>query len=102
MRYHRYSVLLEPDIEEPHRYNVRVPALPGCRTYGESVDDALANAAEAITGYVAVLLESGEPVPIEQHPALAATVAVPVDPEVLSDNGVVATVGVGGESPSVD
>jgi len=50
MRYHRYSVLLEPDAEEPHRYNVRVPALPGCRTYGESVDDALANPAEAIAG----------------------------------------------------
>lgn len=87
MRYHRYSVLLEPDIEEPHRYNVRVPALPGCRTYGESVDDALANAAEAIAGYVAVLVESGEPVPIEQNPALAATVAVPIAASTRADDG---------------
>lgn len=93
MRYHRYSVLLEPDVEEPHRYNVRVPALPGCRTYGESVDDALANAAEAITGFVAVLVDSGEPVPIEHHPTLVATVAVPVAHAVLADDRVVAMVG---------
>jgi hypothetical protein len=39
---YQFTVLLEPDREEPHRYNVRVPALPGCLTYGESVDDALA------------------------------------------------------------
>ncbi len=78
MRYARYSVLLEPDAEEPHRYNVRVPALPGCRTYGESIDDALTNAAEAIAGYVAVLVEAGKPVPTEYHPALVAMVAVPM------------------------
>lgn len=77
MRYHRYSVLLEPDAEEPHRYNVRVPALPGCRTYGESIEDALANAAEAITGYVAVLAASGRPVPVEEHPVVAVSVTIP-------------------------
>ena len=46
-KYH-FSVVLEPDREEPERYNVRVPVLPGCLTYGESIEDALANAREAI------------------------------------------------------
>jgi predicted RNase H-like HicB family nuclease len=50
MRYERYTIIIEPDEEEPHRYNVRVPALPGCFTYGESIEDALANAVEAIQG----------------------------------------------------
>jgi predicted RNase H-like HicB family nuclease len=72
-----FTVLLEPDHEEPHRYNVRVPLLPGCRTYGESVDDALANAREAITGYLAVLTASGAAVPVEEHPVIATTVVVP-------------------------
>lgn len=78
MQYNRYTVLLEPDEEEPHRYNVRVPALPGCLTYGESIEDALANATEAITGYVAVLVGAGEAVPVEDHPVIATSITVPV------------------------
>lgn len=78
MRYERYTVIIEPDEEEPHRYNVRVPALPGCLTYGESIDDALSNAVEAIQGYVAVVVADGDPVPIERQPSLAATIAVPL------------------------
>ena len=78
MRFERYTVILEPDEEEPHRYNVRVPALPGCLTYGESIDDALSNAVEAIQGYVAVVVADGEPVPIERYRPLAATIAVPL------------------------
>jgi predicted RNA binding protein YcfA (HicA-like mRNA interferase family)/predicted RNase H-like HicB family nuclease len=72
-----FTVLLEPDHEEPDRYNERVPALPGCRAYGESVDNALANAREAITGYLAVLLASGGAVPVEEHPVIATTVVIP-------------------------
>jgi antitoxin HicB len=73
-----YTVVIEPDEEEPHRYNVHVPALPGCLTYGESIDDALANAIEAIRGYIAVVVADGEPVPVETHPTIAATIAVPL------------------------
>jgi antitoxin HicB len=78
MRFEHYTVIIEPDEEEPHRYNVRVPALPGCLTYGESIDDALSNAVEAIQGYVAVVVAGGEPVPVERYPAMAATIAVPL------------------------
>jgi predicted RNase H-like HicB family nuclease len=79
MRSYHFSVVLEPDREEPHRYNVRVPALPGCLTYGESVDDALANAREAITGYVESLIAHGEPVPVDEHPVIATTLTVSAD-----------------------
>jgi predicted RNase H-like HicB family nuclease len=75
MRYERYTIIIEPDEEEPHRSNVRVPALPGCFTYGESVEDALANAVEAIQGYVAIVVAGGEPVPVERQPTMAATIA---------------------------
>jgi antitoxin HicB len=78
MRYH-FTVVLEPDREEPGRYNVRVPALPGCPTYGESVDDALANAREATALYVEGLIADGLPVPVEEHPIIATTVSVTPD-----------------------
>jgi antitoxin HicB len=79
MSHYQFTVILEPDREEPHRYNVYVPVLPGCLTYGESIEDALANAREAITGYVEVLIKSGEAVPIETHPVIATTIVVSPD-----------------------
>lgn len=81
MRSHlaQYIIVIEPDEEEPHRYNERAPALPGCLTYGESVEDVLGNAVEAIQGSVAVLVGAGEPVPIEQQARIAVSPAdVPV------------------------
>ncbi len=62
-------VVLEPAWEEPSRYNVRVSALPGRFTYGESIEDALVNDREAITGYVESLVADGEPIPAESHPS---------------------------------
>lgn len=44
-------------------YTALVPSLPGCITWGENVEHALAMAKEAIEGYIAVLQEEGEPVP---------------------------------------
>lgn len=55
-----YRVLLN---EEPEGgFTVTVPALPGCITYGETVDLALSMAKEAIEGYIALLKDKGEPV----------------------------------------
>jgi|tagenome__1003787_1003787.scaffolds.fasta_scaffold20532398_1 antitoxin HicB len=95
MRYEHYTVVIEPDEEEPQRYNVHVPALPGCLTYGESIDDALANAVEAIQGYVATVVSLGAEVPIERHPSIAATIAVPlIDvPEQLKTGALTAAAG---------
>ncbi len=74
----RYSVVLEPDEEEPHRYNVRVPALPGCLTYGESIEDAITNATEAIAVYLESLAEDGLPPPGERTAVVTTTIAMPV------------------------
>ena len=42
---------------------VSVPDLPGCYTQGESREEALANAKEAIGLYLETLEEAGEPLP---------------------------------------
>jgi antitoxin HicB len=46
-------------------YTVIVPALPGCITYGETLDEALFMAKDAITLYLESLSEHGDPIPTE-------------------------------------
>lgn len=73
----RYTVLLYPEPEDGG-YSVLVPSLPGCVTQGETVEEALARAREAIAGHVATLEELGEDVPEEELPPLVAAVDLPV------------------------
>lgn len=44
-------------------YTAMVPSLPGCVSWGETVEHALEMIREAIIGYVEVLKEEGEPIP---------------------------------------
>lgn len=53
-----FDVVLEQD--EDRVWVVTVPALPGCFTQGDTREEALANAKEAI----ALHLESARPIPI--------------------------------------
>ena len=50
---------------ETHRtdYGVTVPDLPGCVSAGDTLEQALANAGEAILGHLEVMVEDGRPVP---------------------------------------
>ena len=56
-----YRIVLRKEPEGT--YTATVPALPGCITWGETVEHALEMAKEAIKGYIEVLQEEGEPVP---------------------------------------
>lgn len=58
---YNYKILLNK--EEEGGYMVTVPALPGCITQGDTVDEALAMAKEAIELYVEELQSRGEPIP---------------------------------------
>lgn len=60
-----YRVLLNREPEGG--YTVNVPALPGCITYGETIDEAITMAREAIELYVESLVAHGEPVPDETN-----------------------------------
>ena len=66
---HTYSIVLDPD--EPSGYSVSVPMLPGCFTQGETVEECVANAREAIELYLEDLVATGESIPEEsEHPQL--------------------------------
>jgi antitoxin HicB len=60
----RYTVVLEPDVDDGG-YTVSVPALPGCFTEGDTVEEALENAEDAIRALLEYLQESGKPIPEE-------------------------------------
>ena len=56
----KYTIILEPDPEEGG-YTVTVPALPGCITQCETIEQCIERAQEAITGYIESLEALGEP-----------------------------------------
>lgn len=58
---HTYKILLQKEPEGG--FTVTVPALPGCITYGDNIDEALAMAKEAIELYLDELKERGEKIP---------------------------------------
>ena len=58
-----YTTLFEPAAEGG--YVAYVPTLPGLVTQGESLEEAMEMARDAIEGYLAVLKEDGEKIPLE-------------------------------------
>ena len=58
----RYTVLLEP--EEDGGFVVSVPALPGCISQGDNLEEALANIREATSLYIEDCREAGDPLPV--------------------------------------
>jgi len=50
------------------------PSLPGCISQGMTKEEAIANAKEAIRGYVAALEEDGLPVPPERFDTFVVAV----------------------------
>ncbi len=68
MSEYRYTIILEPDPDE-EGYTVTVPALPGCVTQGETIEEAIVMAKDAIRLFIETLMAEGQPVPQElEHP----------------------------------
>lgn len=77
----QYTVILEWD-SEVGSYSAVVPALRGCASMGRTVDEALANAREAIELYLEVLRDEGRPIPEDTAPqVIRIDVASPADPK---------------------
>ncbi len=58
-----YNVKLEPQPEGG--YTVSVPALPGCISEGETIDETLRNIQEAIEGCLISMVKRGKEIPLE-------------------------------------
>ena len=59
-----YRILLRQEPEGG--YTVIVPSLPGCVTYGDTVEEAIEMAKEAIELYIESLKEHGEEIPTDE------------------------------------
>ncbi len=75
MSEYRYTIILNPDIDEGG-YTVTVPSLPGCVTQGETLEEAIAMARDAIRLHIESLIEDGQPVPEEQEHLQAIVINV--------------------------
>ena len=62
----QYSVVMFTNAEEGGFW-VDVPALPGCYSQGESVDESLQNVTEAIELYLEVLRDEGREAPVDSE-----------------------------------
>jgi predicted RNase H-like HicB family nuclease len=65
MKQHTYRILLNKEPEGG--FTVTVPTLPGCITYGATMDEAIVNAKEAVELYLESLAAHGEPIPTEEN-----------------------------------
>lgn len=69
-----YSVVVHT--AEEGGFWVEVPALSGCYSQGDSMDEALANAREAIALYLEALREEGRDVPKDEDVVFKVAVTV--------------------------
>jgi predicted RNase H-like HicB family nuclease len=58
-----YRIIIEPD--EKGTYHAYVPALRGCHTWGESIEEAKKNIRDAMSLYIESMLDMGEKLPEE-------------------------------------
>ncbi|MFQ6089271.1 MAG: type II toxin-antitoxin system HicB family antitoxin [Candidatus Methanofastidiosia archaeon] len=64
MRLLSYRIMMRKEPEGG--YTVIVPSLPGCVTYGDTIEEAIEMAKEAIELYIESLKEHGEEIPTEE------------------------------------
>jgi antitoxin HicB len=67
---YRYNIMLRPEPEGS--YPALVPALPGCVTYGQTVDEAREMARDAISACIASLRKHKDPVPTDEDTLVAS------------------------------
>lgn len=65
-----YQIMLRPEPEGG--FTVTVPSLPGCVTYGKTLEEARDMAKDAITAYLASLKKHHEAIPQDGDTLLAS------------------------------
>ncbi len=75
MTNYQFTVVIEPD---EHGFHAFVPALPGCHSFGDTVEEAQANIHEALELHVEAMVEDGEPVPMQQDPVFITRISIPI------------------------
>ena len=72
---YQFTIVIEPDEDVYHGY---VPALRGCHTFGDTVEEVRANLLEAIALHLECLQSAGESFVGEPEPMFITRLSVPV------------------------
>ena len=72
---HQFTVIIEQDDDAFRAY---VPTLPGCHTFGATVEEAQSNIVEAIALHIECMQKDEESIPIEREPLFITRLSVPV------------------------
>lgn len=76
-----FRAIIEPDEGGFHGY---VPALPGCHTCGNTIEETKENLKDAISLFVASLLDDGKSIPqeelVEFYPTITTQDLLQIDP----------------------
>lgn len=72
---YQYTVVFEP--AEEGGFIVNVPALPGCVTQGENLEEAMLMAKDAIECYLSVLKEEKQDIPSEPEGTFITKISIP-------------------------
>ena len=67
-REYAYTVVIHPGDKKEGGYWAEVPALRGCNTQGETYQETIENAKDAIRVYLEMLRKLNEPIPAEKQP----------------------------------
>ena len=89
----RYPIAIEPGTEMS-AFGIVVPDLPGCFSAGDSLDEAMTGAEEAVAAWIDATLDAGESIPaptsldaLRKNPDYAGWTfgVVTIDPALLDD-----------------
>ena len=61
---YNYTIIYEQ--EDKGGYHAFCPTLPGCHSYGSTIEEARKNIKEAVEAYIESLQKDGEPIPEEK------------------------------------
>jgi predicted RNase H-like HicB family nuclease len=76
MKVLNYSVKIHA--AEEGGFWTEVPALPGCFTQGETLDEVRVMAKEAIEGFLEMLVRHGKGIPVEDNQDVVGTLEIQV------------------------
>jgi predicted RNase H-like HicB family nuclease len=71
-----YTVIIYQD--EEGGYWAKVPALPGCYSQGETIDETMNSIREAIESHIMALEEDGQEIPTESGQIISSRVTVSI------------------------
>lgn len=75
MKFNTYRIIIEPD--ENNTFHGFVPALPGCHTWGKSLEETRKNIKDAIDAYLRSLKADGEPIPEDRGIEIVEAIPLP-------------------------